>query len=309
MHPQAKLAIERAGELPSNLSSAELRRHYDRVRIPLQPPRPTIPVAVTVRIGTRGGGVAGRFYSPMDSGATPSPLLIYFHGGGWVLGSLEGYDTLCRRLAIASGWSVLSVDYRLAPEHKFPAAVDDAYDSVIWAADNAEDLGIDPDCIAVGGDSAGANLSTVVSHLTMRDGGPKLASQVLIYGAYDVSCERPSFERYAAGYMLNRDAIRWFTAQYLEAPEQKTDWRVSPLLADRFEGLPPALFIVAECDPLVDENVAYAQVLRDDGVPVEYVCFEGMIHPFLSLGGVIDDAAMAERSIGEYLKGIRPPAA
>ena len=304
MHFQAKLAIERAGELPSHLPPVELRKHYDRVRIPLQPPRPTINRAETVKIETRAGSIAGRFYSAKKTTKTAESLLIYFHGGGWVLGSLDGYDTLCRRLAIKSGWSVLSVDYRLAPEHKFPAAVYDAYDSVVWATKNAEKLGVDPKSFAVAGDSAGANLSTVVSHICLRENGPNLVSQVLIYGAFDLSRERPSFERFASGYMLNRNAIRWFISQYLESPEQKIDWRASPLLADYFEGLPPSLFIVAEFDPLVDENIAYAQVLRNHDVPVNYLCFSGMIHPFLSLGGVIDDAQIAERAIVDYLKEI-----
>lgn len=305
MHPQAKRAIERAGELPSDLSAAELRVHYDRARIPLQPPRPEIARAETVRIATRAGLIDGRFYSSGRPEATPGPLLVYFHGGGWVLGSLEGYDTLCRRLAIASNWSVLSVDYRLAPEHKFPAAVEDAYDSIVWAAGHAAELGIDSKLIAAGGDSAGANLTAAIGHIITREGGPRLAAQVLIYGAYDLSRESDSYERYASGYMLNRDALRWFIAQYLETPEQKTDWRASPLLAERFDGQPPALFVVAEHDPLVDENLTYADALRADGVPVEYLCFEGMIHPFLSLGGVIDEAEAAEQSIAEYLRSVR----
>jgi acetyl esterase len=304
MHPQARLAIQRAGELPSGLNPAELREHYDRVRIPLQPPRPDIRCARPIQIDTRAGKLSARLYSTNAPDEIASSLLIYFHGGGWVVGSLNGYETLCRQLAITSGWTILSVDYRLAPEYKFPAAVNDAYDSLVWAITNARLLGIDKEKIAVGGDSAGATLSTVVCHINARKKGPKLASQILIYGAYDLSQERASFERYANGYMLNRDAIRWFYSQYLETSAQKFDWRASPILAGRFEDLPPALFVTAECDPLIDENVEYAQILREHGIPVEYVCFQGMIHPFLSMGRIIDDAKIAERLIGKYLKNI-----
>jgi len=301
LHPQAKLAIERAGELPSDLSPPELRRHYDRVRMPLQPPRPTIERVRSVAITTRAGSIGGRLYQSESSDPSPRPLLVYFHGGGWVLGSLEGYDTLCRHLAIASGWHVLSVDYRLAPEHRFPAAVEDAHDAVLWSAEHAAELGIDRERIAVGGDSAGANLSAVTAQACSQGEGPRLAAQILIYGSYDMSREWPSYERLATGCMLTRAALRWFYSQYLETPDQATDWRASPLLAADVSGMPPSLFVVAEYDPLVDENVAYAKRLRDAGVRVDYLEFERMIHPFLSMGGVIDEAERAVRAIGDYL--------
>jgi acetyl esterase len=302
LHPQARIAIERAGEMPAKLSPSERRRWYDATRMALQPPRPPIHHWRPVEIAARGGRIGGRLYVPAAGTGTGNPLLVYYHGGGWALGSLEGYDTLCRGLANASGWTILSVDYRLAPEHKFPAALDDAHDALLWAADNAAALGVDPHRIAVGGDSAGANLAAVVCHLRARQPGPRPLCQVLIYGVFDLSRERPSYERYASGYLLSRDGLRWFAEQYLKAPEQRHDWRVSPLLAEHFDGQPPALFIVAECDPLVDENADYAAALQAHGVAVEYRLFEGMIHPFLSLGGVIDAAAQAEQAIGAYLR-------
>lgn len=301
LHPQAALAIKQAGDIPANLAPTELRRHYDSMRLPLQAERPRIPRCDEIQILTRSGSIKGRLYTP-DSTRSADPLFVYLHGGGWVLGSLEGYETLCRRLAVESGWKVLSVDYRLAPEHKFPAAVEDAHDAVVWAATNAAELGIDPGLIAVGGDSAGANLATVVCHLCARNQGPRLVRQVLIYGAFDLSREYPSHERNASGYMLSRDSLRWFISQYLESPEQRFDWRASPMLANRFDGQPPALCIAAEFDPLVDENKVYADLLRANGVAVEYALFEGMIHPFLSLGGVIDAARKAECLIGTYLR-------
>lgn len=304
LHPQARAAIERAGDIPSDLPPGELRRHYDAARLPLQPPRPPVHDWRPLRIPTRGGDVGGRLYVPEAAAGGPGPLLVYFHGGGWVLGSLEGYDTLCRSLANASGWRVLSVDYRLAPEHRFPAAVEDAHDAVLWAWRNAGAIDVDPQRIAVGGDSAGANLAAVVCHLCARQTGPRPVGQVLIYGAFDLTRERDSYRRYATGYMLSADALRWFIGQYLEDPGQKSDWRASPLLAPDFDGQPPALFIVAECDPLADENDAYAARLRANGVPVQYALFEGMIHPFLSLGGVIEAAGDAEQRIAQFLRSV-----
>lgn len=172
LHPQARIAIERAGVMPADLSPSERRRWYDATRMALQPPRPPIHHWRPVEIATRGGRIGGRPYVPAAGAGAGAgaggPLLVYYHGGGWALGSLEGYDTLCRGLANASGWTILSVDYRLAPEHKFPAALEDAHDALLWAADNAEALGVDPRRIAVGGDSAGANLAAVVCHLPAR---------------------------------------------------------------------------------------------------------------------------------------------
>ncbi|MEP7097637.1 MAG: alpha/beta hydrolase, partial [Dokdonella sp.] len=234
-----------------------------------------------------------RVYTPADDGAV-RPLLVYFHGGGWTVGSLEGYDTSCRRLALKANCTVVSVGYRLAPEDPFPAAVHDAWDSTTWCIANAAQLGIDPKRVAVGGDSAGGSLAAVVAQQARDEGGPALALQVLIYPATDMTRETDSYVRNAQGNMLTAAALRYFYDLYVPDPAQRSDWRASPLLRPSLKGVAPALIISAEHDPLVDENEAYAVRLKAEGVSTDYVCFPGMIHPFFTLGAVIDDAAKAE---------------
>ena len=196
----------------------------------------------------------------------PQPALVYFHGGGWVIGDLESHDQLCRALANAVPRIVVSVDYRLAPEHKFPAAVEDAIAATRWIAANAARLGIDAGRLAVGGDSAGGNLAAVVS-LDARDrGGPRLVHQFLIYPGTDMRMGWPSLERHAQQLPLTRAGMHWFIAHYLRNDGDKTDWRASPLLASSLTGLPPALVITAGFDPLCDEGEAYAEALRKAGV-------------------------------------------
>lgn len=301
LHPQAVWAIELAGDIPTGLTPAELRRRYDEQRLKLQPPRPSIAIAKEILIPTRDGAVPARFYSPGSDRRTRK-LLVYFHGGGWMLGSLEGYETLCRRLALEAECAVLSVGYRLAPEDPYPAAVYDCVDAVNWCADNAAELHIDPARIAVGGDSAGGNLAAVVAQIAHDTKQARIALQVLIYAVTDATQESPSYERYASGFMLSRAAMRWFIQAYAPNASDRRDPKVSPLLRSDLRGLPPALVITAECDPLTDENAAYARRLEDAGIPVQYVCFPGMIHPFLTLGGVIDAAQEAERLIAEAIR-------
>ncbi len=300
LSPQAARAIELAGDLPTGLTPAQLREVYTRERMKLQPPRPDVASVREIAIPGRDGPIAARVYVPF--GATrPRPLLLYFHGGGWVVGSLEGYDTSCRRLALAADSVVVSVDYRLAPEHPFPAAVNDAWDATTWCVSAADDLGIDPKRVIVAGDSAGGSLAAVLAIQSRDEGGPPIALQVLIYPATDLTRESPSYARNASGYMLTAAALRWFIDRYVPDPAQRTDWRASPLLHPALEGVAPALVISAEYDPLVDENEAYAKRLEAAGVPTQYACFPGMIHPFFTLGGVVDDAARAERLIAEAI--------
>lgn len=300
LSPQAARAIELAGDLPTGLTPAELREVYTRERMKLQPPRPDVASAREIAIPGRAGPIAARVYVPFGE-ARPRPLLLYFHGGGWVVGSLEGYDTSCRRLALAADSVVVSVDYRLAPEHPFPAAVHDAWDATTWCVSAADELGIDRQRVIVAGDSAGGSLAAVLAIQARDAGGPSIALQVLIYPATDLTRESPSYTRNASGYMLTAAALRWFIDRYVPDPAQRGDWRASPLLHPSLEGVAPALVISAEYDPLVDENEAYAKRLEAAGVPTQYACFPGMIHPFFTLGGVVDDAARAERLIAEAI--------
>jgi acetyl esterase len=292
-----------AGDLPTGLSPQELRVVYTEQRIKLQPPRPEVASAQEIEIPGRSGPIPARVYTPFaDAGVRP--LLIYFHGGGWVVGSLEGYDTPCRRLALKTNCKVVSIGYRLAPEYPFPAAVHDAWDATTWCVRNAAQLSADGRRVIVAGDSAGGTLSAVVAQQARDEGEPAIALQVLIYPATDLTRETDAYVRNAQGYMLTAAALRWFYERYIPNPSQRSDWRASPLLRPSLKGVAPALIISAEHDPLVDENEAYAQRLKADGVPTEYVCFPGMIHPFFTLGAVIDDAAKAEDLIARAIERV-----
>jgi acetyl esterase len=209
---------------------------------------------------------------------------VFFHGGGWTVGDVDSYDPLCRALANKAQCSVLSVDYRLAPEHPFPAAVDDAYMATRWASEHAGDIGVDRSRIAVGGDSAGGNLAAVTAILARDRGGPSLVFQLLVYPATDQGSERPSWQQFGRGYLLELESIRYFQKKYLRHGRDYRDWRASPLLRKDLTGLPPALVITAGFDPLLDDCVAYVEHLRAARVEVEYHCFEGMVHGFLTLG-------------------------
>jgi acetyl esterase len=303
LHPQADAARRLAGDLPTGLTPSELRRRYTEQRLALVAPPPAVAIAESFDIPGRDGPLAVRFYRA-SADAAPRTLLIYFHGGGWMLGSLEGYDSTCRRLAVKGDCGVLSVDYRLAPESPFPAAVHDALDATHWAAAHAERLGTLPSLLAVGGDSAGGNLAAVVAQSTHDEGWLRLALQVLIYPVTDVSREYPSYVRNAAGYMLTAAAMRSFIGHYVPNPADRTDVRASPMLRADLSGLARALVISAEYDPLVDENETYAKRLADAGVETRFVCFPGMLHPFFTLGGVIDAAAEAEDLVAEALRAV-----
>jgi acetyl esterase len=261
--------------------------------------------------GTLPGPAAAlpyRSYTPIDAAPEPLPALVYFHGGGFVIGNLDTHDGLCRQLANASGCSVISIDYRLAPEHKFPAAVEDAYAAARWVAEHARELGIDPGRIAIGGDSAGANLAAVVCQLAKQRGGPKLALQLLLYPATESGVDTPSRVALAEGYLLEKKSIEWFFQQYVEPGTDPIDPRLSPLLAPDLSGLPPAHIHTAEFDPLVDEGKAYADKLAAAGVEVAYTCHTGMIHHFFCLAGAIPYARTAIANAGAAIKQALAPA-
>jgi acetyl esterase len=247
-----------------------------------------------LKIPGPAGEIPIRIYSP--DRPKPAPALVYFHGGGWVLGDLESHDHVCRALANAVPCVVASVDYRLAPEAKFPAAVEDSYQALEWIAANAAGLGIDPDRIAVGGDSAGGNLSAVVSQMARDRKGPRVVYQVLIYPATDMRMSTPSIAENAEGPLLSSAAMAWFIGHYLRNEADKTDALASPLLAADLSGLPPAYILTAECDPLRDEGEAYGRKLEQAGVPVEVRRYAGMPHGFFSFGAALNVSkeAMAE---------------
>lgn len=227
------------------------------------------------------GQIAVRIYTPQGGG--PFPVLVFFHGGGFALGSIETHDELCRALTNAAGCIAVSVDYRLAPEHRFPAAVDDCYAATRWVAENANAIGGDPTRIAVGGDSAGGNLAAVIALMARDQGTPPLVYQLLVYPVTDSAFDTPSRQEYADGYFLTRDDMVWFTNLYLRSEADGDNPHASPLRAQDLSGLPPAQVITGEFDPLRDEGEAYAARLREAGVPVVCRRYNGMIHGFLSM--------------------------
>ena len=242
-----------------------------------------------------------RIYTPIDS-EQPLPVLLFYHGGGMVIGTLDGYDTLCRQLAVHSGCIVVSVDYRLAPENKFPAAVEDAYAALVWVQEHAERFNGDAQCIAVGGDSAGGNLAAVVAILARDNHLPGLVFQLLIYPATASYADSASHRRCSEGYFLERPTVLWFHNSYIRCDSDRQDFRYAPLITESLRDLPPALVIVAGYDPLRDEGVAYAQRLRDSGVGVQLQEYPGMFHPFVSLAGVLDAGQHAIEYSAQALK-------
>ncbi|HEY4024891.1 MAG TPA: alpha/beta hydrolase [Candidatus Dormibacteraeota bacterium] len=233
-----------------------------------------------------GGDIPVRVYRPVQPAGSdgPLPLVVFFHGGGWTIGSIEGHDPVCRALANRAGSVVLSVEYRLGPEHRFPAAVEDAVAATGWAVEHAHELGADPVRLVVAGDSAGGNLAAVVAIHARDTGGPAIAHQVLIYPATDMTRrDWPSYEENGEGYFLTVRDMEWFETHYLRSPADRDSWQASPLLAADHAGLPPALILTAEFDPLRDQGEAYGERLRAAGVPVRVVRYPGQIHGFMSL--------------------------
>jgi acetyl esterase len=270
---------------PETLSPAEARQ----VRRRLAAVYGGKPVAVgVVRELQLGSSVRlpARHYAPSESGG-PHPLLVYYHGGGFTYGDLDTHDGICRMLCRHAGAHILAVDYRLAPEHQFPAAVEDARAALRWAFANASQLGADASRIGVGGDSAGGNLAAVVSQLAARDGGPAPVLQLLIYPVTDFTGRRRSRELFGEGFLLTNAEMDWFETNYLGAARaQASDPRASPLLAENLSGLAPAFVVTASFDPLRDEGEEYANALRDAGTPVTLRRFPGFVHAFIGAAGV-----------------------
>ena len=302
--------LQRPGNSPIHtLPVAEARLAVRKLHFMFRPARPEGVSQRDVQLArdaAEGGPLAARFYRPSAGGrpaaaAGALPVLVWFHGGGWTVGDLDSYDVLCAELSLLSGAAVLSVDYRLGPEHRFPAAVEDAAFAVRFVRQHAAELAIDPGRLAVGGDSAGGNLA-VVSALLLRDAGePPPRFQLLVYPSVDSKTRTASRTLYAEGLNMTRDTMRFFGAHYLRSKEDVLDWRVSPLLAESLRGLPPALVITAELDPLCDEGKAYAERLRAEGIAADYTCYPGVLHGFFPLGKAYDAAGDAVRQAGRAL--------
>jgi acetyl esterase len=290
--------IAQSGRPPYETMTVDEARRVSRDGRKVVQPEPAAVAEIRdLRAPAPQGDIALRLYrgAGTDPGAR-LPALIYFHGGGWVLGDLDSHDVVCRRLANGARCAVVSVDYRLAPEHRFPAAVDDSISATRWIAAEAEALGIDGHRLAVGGDSAGGTLATVVA-LTARDeGGPALRYQLLTYPATDLGLGHASHRDFTSGLILTHGTMRWFRDLYLSAPADEADWRASPLRAATLAGLPPAYLLTVGYDPLLSEGEAYGERLAAAGVAVRHRHYPGQIHGFITMGKVI---AAAEPAIDE----------
>ena len=252
------------------------------------------------RVPVTGGEITVRVYRP--AGVGPHPVLVFYHGGGWVIGDLYTHDGICRSIVNAAGCAVASVDYRLAPEFKYPTPVEDSYAGLLWVVANATRLGLDPARIAVGGDSAGGNLAAVMALMARDRHGPRLLLQILVYPVTNHDFDTVSYRENATGFVLSTEDMRWFWRHYLSREEQGREPLVSPLLAKSLADLPPALVITAGCDPLRDEGEAYAGRLRDAGVAVTLTQYSGMFHGFLRMTRILDQSRILLDEIATALR-------
>jgi acetyl esterase len=298
--------IDAAGMPPlGSASVAETRQAFDGIAA-FGGPLPAVARVEDRRIPGPAGQIPVRIYTPQAPG--PLPIVVYYHGGGWVIGTFDTHDAVCRHLAKQAAAVVVAVDYRLAPEHKFPAAPEDCYAATCWVASNAAALGADAGRLAVGGDSAGGNLAAVVSLMARDRGRPSIAFQLLVYPVTDHSYDTPSYRENADGYLLTKDAMAWFWNHYLREAADGANPYASPLRAASLAGLPRAMVITAEYDPLRDEGEAYARRLREDGVDVRLKRYDGIIHGFFMLTGVFDEAIEAiSEAAAEIRRGARTP--
>jgi acetyl esterase len=300
-------AFQEAGRPPyETISPDEARAFYLAARVVSNPEPPELESVQPLAIPSPAGSIPARVYTPktLRKAAGLAPCVVFFHGGGWTIGNLDSHDVVCRKLADEGQSIVISVDYRLAPEHKFPAAVDDAITATKWIADNAKQLGVDASRLMVGGDSSGGNLAAVVA-ISARDGnGPAIAGQLLIYPAIDFAMTHPSHSEPETSILLTHSVIRWFRDNYLNGTADVGDWRASPARANTLIGLPPAYVLTAGGDPLRDEGDEYARRLKEAGVPVTYRTFPGQFHGFFTMGKLLQQANVAAGEIGAWLKAL-----
>lgn len=311
LEPQTAAVLARAAEMGirpiESLSPEEARRELAAIA----KLRPTVVGKCStreLRIAVDGGqSIRARLYLPTGVRA-PAPVVVYFHGGGHVLGSIDTHDDVARRTALAASTALVSVEYRKAPETRFPTSVDDAWQALRWITESASELGLDATRVAVMGDSAGANLAAVAALLARDENGPAIALQILVYPVVDYRLEAASFQKFAAGYgMLSTEAMQWFRRHYLRHSEDANDWRASPILAPNSVGLPPTLVIAAECDPLIDDIQRYVRRLQESGVQVDYVEYPGTIHGFFAMPHVLDAAYKANARVATRLRAVFSP--
>jgi acetyl esterase len=289
------------------LPPSEAREYYRAARPIVNPDPPALESNKPLSIPAPHGTIPARIYTPktLRKNNGLAPCLVFFHGGGWVIGDLDTHDVVCQKLAHEGELIVISVDYRLAPEHKFPAAADDAITATKWVADNARKLGVDASQLLVGGDSAGGNLAAVVA-LDARDGGgPKLAGQVLVYPATDFAMKHPSHSEPDTSILLTHSVIKWFCNHYINGAADIDDWKASPARAKTLADLPPAYVLTAGADPLRDEGADYAARLKEAGVPVTYRHFPGQFHGFFTMGKLLQQANVAVTEIAGWMKALK----
>ena len=307
LHPQVAALLERAAKSPLppyyEVPAAVARRLYRDTRGALTPDPPPVESSFLLMAPGKAGPVPVRAYRPKGAAKDEVlPALVYFHGGGWVIGDLDTHDVVCRTLANGARCAVFSVEYRKAPEAPFPAAVDDCFSALSFVSSSANALKINSKQLAVGGDSAGGNLATVVSLMARDAGGPPLSFQLLIYPGTDQRMGHPTIDSNGEGYLLTKKSMIYFRGHYLPRKQDWLDWRASPLLAKSLARLPPAFVMTAGYDPLLDEGRAYAEKLKKAGVPVEYREYSDMVHGFITMGRVLDTANSALADCAQALR-------
>lgn len=298
LDPQALAVIKAVSALGNppleEQTPSQARAIYTQRKAMTDPAPSAVQSVVNIDFDGPGGKVALRHYRPLGSSPSqPLATTVYFHGGGYVVGDLNSHDTVCRYLCAQSGGAVIAVDYRLAPEHRFPAAFEDCLAATRYVFQHAASLGVDTTKMAVAGDSAGGQLAASVALALQDDNAIELAFALLIYPITDPTMSHPSIQTNGTGYMLTQNGLRFYYGHYLEGQAWRDDQRAMPLCAKRLAGLPPTLILTAGLDPLRDEGFAYANALTEAGVKTQYVCFERQIHGFLTMGGMIDEAMLA----------------